>query len=482
MAPRVHMGRRRAALAAVVWSLFAMGQQRACPQDGPAATPGVFSVRSYGAVGDGRALDTAGINKAIDACAAAGGGQVRFPPGTYVSGTVHLRSKVALVLDTGARLVGSTSLEHYEEFHAPAGTPEAKAGKWHRALILGDGVEDVTIAGSGVIDGNKVFDPHGEEKMRGPHTIILGNCRNVTIRDVAVRDSANYAVMIEFSEQVEVRGVKITGGWDGVHFRGWVDRPCRDLSIVGCQFFTGDDSIAGRYVENLLVTNCVVNTSCNGIRLIGPATRLIVHDCLFSGPGVHPHRTQNRHNMLSGILLQPGAWDVSDGALDDVLISDVTMRNVSSPVTIWLKRAGNTADRITVSRLSATGVHPSAASVESWAETPVGRVVFRDVSLEFEGGGTAEQARMAVQPARLDFRPLPAWGFYARHVKDLRLENVRLSCAKDDLRPALRCDGVERLVLDGFRFPRPPGAAEPVVLNNVGRVERRDAEAAGAER
>ena len=66
----------------------------------------------------------------------------------------------------------------------------------------------------------------------------------------------------------------------------------------------------------------MINSSCNGIRLIGPATRLIIHDCLFYGPGQQPHRTsgeKRRTNMLSGIILQPGAWDATRGPLDDVL-------------------------------------------------------------------------------------------------------------------------------------------------------------------
>ena len=436
-----------------------------------ADSSGVYSVRDYGAVGDGKAADTAAINKAIEACAAAGGGQVRLPPGTYLSGTVHLKSNVTLWLDAGSRLVGSTNLEHYQHFTAPAGTPEAGSPKWHRALVLGVGVENLAIAGKGVIDGNKVFDPHGEEKMRGPHTIILGNCRDVQIRDVTIRDSANYAILIEFSDRVDVRQVKVTGGWDGVHFRGWSDRPCRDLTIVGCQFFTGDDSIAGRYVEKLLVSDCVINSSCNGVRIIGPMKHMVVNNCLFYGPGVHPHRTQDRHNMLSGIILQPGGWDACEGPLEDVLISDVTMKNVASPVTIHLRRPGNTADGITVTRLTATGVYRAAASVEAWAGTPVGRVVFRDVSIEYAGGGKKPEEGLEVRKPGLDARGLSAWGFYAHNVRDLRFEDVRLSCAKDDLRPVLIGEGVERLTLDNFRFPRVTGAADPLVLKDVGRIE-----------
>jgi len=438
------------------------------------AVDGVFDVRNYGAVGNGKKVDTAAINKAVKACSETGGGQVRFGPGRYISGTVHLKDNVTLFFEAGATLVGTTKLDDYQYFTPPAGTPEARFGKWHSALILGVGVKNVTIAGHGVIDGNKVFNPRGEEKMRGPHTIILGNSRNITIRDITIKDSANYAIMIEFSEQVDVRGVKVTGGWDGVHFRGWIDKPCRDINIIDCQFFTGDDSIAGRYVNRLLIKDCVVNSSCNGIRIIGPVTNMIVQDCLFYGPGLHPHRTSNRRNMLSGIILQPGGWDACDGALEDVLISDVTMKNVASPVTVLLKRGGNTVDNITITDLTATGVYRAAASVESWCETACGRVVFRDASIEYEGGGTAKQAKAPPRKPGVDARPLPVWGFYAKNAQDIILENVHLYCAKRDLRPTIFCEDINRLVLDAVRFPEFHHAAGPIVLKNVKEVKSRD--------
>lgn len=438
------------------------------------AVDGVFDVRDYGAVGDGKKVDTAAINKAVKACSETGGGQVRFGPGRYISGTVHLKDNVTLFFEAGATLVGTTKLDDYQYFTPPAGTPEARFGKWHSALILGVGVKNVTIVGHGVIDGNKVFNPRGEEKMRGPHTIILGNSRNITIRDITIKDSANYAIMIEFSEQVDVRGVKVTGGWDGVHFRGWIDKPCRDLKIIDCQFFTGDDAIAGRYVNNLLIKDCVVNSSCNGIRIIGPVTNMIVQDCLFYGPGLHPHRTSNRRNMLSGIILQPGGWDACDGALEDVLISDVTMKKVASPVTVLLKRGGNTVDNITITALTATGVYRAAASVESWCETACGRVVLRDASIEYEGGGTAKQAKAPPRKPGVDARPLPVWGFYAKNAQDIILENVHLYCAKKDLRPTIFCEDIDRLVLDAVRFPEVHHAAGPIVLKNVKEVKSRD--------
>jgi len=445
-----------------------------------AAPSGVFNVRDHGAVGDGAALDMAAIQKAIETCAAAGGGQVLFPPGRYLSGTVHLRSRVTLFVEAGATLVGTTNLTQYQHPTPPAFMPEAKWGKWHRALILGDGVEEIAIAGPGVIDGNKVFDPTGEERMRGPHTFVFVNCRQVTVRDVSFVDSANYAIFFQISDQVDIRNVKITGGWDGVHFRGAPNRPCRDVSIVGCQMFTGDDSIAGRYWDKTLISGCILNSSCNPVRIIGPVQHLIIQDCLLYGPGAQPHRSSNRYNALAGVNLQPGAWDKTEGLTDDVLLSNLTMHNVATPFHFSMKR-GNTAGSIRVNRVTATGVYRAAASVESWAETPFTNVVFRDVTVEYKGGGTREQARLTVKAPGVDARPLPSWGFYARNVQNLRFDNVRLRLEQDDLRPVMICEGVDRLALDGFRFSRVAQVEKALVLTNVTHVELRDSDISQAE-
>jgi hypothetical protein len=464
-------------LVLLAWQMPAWADESTDPDQKLAVSHGhMFDICQYGAQGDGKTLDTVAIHRAIEACTAAGGGQVRFPPGRYLSGTVRLRSHVTLLLDAGAVLIGTSDLTQYQPPTPPAFMPEARWGRWHCGLILGEGVEDVAITGQGTIDGNKVFDPYGEERMRGPHTLVFVNSRGLTIRDVSIVDSANYAILFQVSDQVEIRNVRIVGGWDGVHFRGAPGHDCHDVTLLGCQFYTGDDSIAGRYWTNVVISDCLINSSCNGIRLIGPATRLIVHDCLFEGPGLQPHRTsrdQRRTNMLSGIILQPGAWDPTRGPLDDVLISDVTMHRVASPLTLWIKE-GNTVGRVTVDGLAATGVYRSAISIESWANVPVGSIVLRRITAEFDGGGTAEQAKEAVKSPGVDARPLPAWGFYARHVDRITLQDVRLSLNGDDLRPALIAENVKQLELDHFRFTRVKGVAEPVITTNVANLLLRD--------
>jgi hypothetical protein len=439
-----------------------------------ASAQGAFNVRNHGAKGDGTTADTAAIQSALDACRDAGGGQVTFPAGRYLSGTIHLRSKVALWFEAGATLVGTTNLSEYRQPAVPDFMPEAKWGKWHRALLLGENVEDVTLAGPGVIDGHKVFDPTGEERMRGPHTLVFVNSRRVTVRDLTFLDSANYAVFFQVSDDVEFRNVKFVGGWDGIHWRGAPDRWCHNVNILGCQFYTGDDAIAGRYWNNTVIQDCLINSSCNGIRLIGPATRLTIANNLFRGPGEQPHRTsreKRRTNMLSGIILQPGAWDATRGPLDDVLLANNVMQHVASPVTLWTK-PGNTVGKVTVSGLTATGVYRSALSVESWADEPITNVIIRNAQVEFTGGGKA-WTNTAVRGPGVDARPLPAWGLYARHVERLKLEDVRLSLASDDKRPVAYAELIGQLTLDQFKFPRVEGVTNPIVAADAVNVVTR---------
>jgi hypothetical protein len=415
-------------------------------------------VRDFGAVGDGKALDTAAINQAIEACTTAGGGQVLLPPGTYLSGTVVLKSNVMLHLDAGARLLGTPDLNQYTNFFPPVGSFEARNPRWQRALVLIAGAENVGISGEGIIDGNQVRDPKGEEQKRGPHALVVGNSRNLTLRDIQFKDAANYAMLIEWTDQVNIQNVTVTGGWDGVHLRH-----CTNAVITGCHFYTGDDAIAGRFWEKVLITQCVINSSCNGIRVIGPARHLIIQNCLIYGPGLYPHITANRYNLLAGVYLQPGSWDPSAGVLDDVLISDITMRNPATPFRITLHKNNQGGD-IVFDRISATGVYRGGILLES-NDDPIQRVVLRDINIEY---GKDDKKLPA------EHRSLPAWGLSARHLQNLQLDNVRLTALERDGRPMMILDDIAEVTVNGLRFPPTPEGPS-IVMNNVRRQDIRDA-------
>jgi polygalacturonase len=304
-------------------------------------------------------------------------------------------------------------------------------------MILGQGVENITICGPGTIDGGDVRDAQGEERMRGPHTLVLGHCRGVTLDGLTFARSANYAVLLESTDQVDCRNVSFRGGWDGVHIRGIEGQPCRRITISHCDFQTGDDAIAGWYWDDVVVSNCLINSSCNGIRVIGPATNLIIHNCLFFGPGRYPHITQGRHNMLAGILIQPGAWDRTPGETGSVLISNVSMRSVECALSIVTK-ADNTCRDVVVEGLRASDVYRSAISVEAWGDHPLEDITLRDVHVQY-AARSVSSAAVDLEPPHVGIRPLPAWGLFAYRVKRPILEQLHLSLppGTSDARPRI---------------------------------------------
>jgi hypothetical protein len=119
-------------------------------------------------------------------------------------------------------------------------------------------------------------------------------------------------------------------------------------------------------------------------------------------------------------------------------------------------------------------VYRAPCSVESWGESRFNEVVFRDVRVDFEGGGRPEDARMPVRMPGVDARKLPAWGFYARGVSRLVLENVQLSCEREEARPMFRAEGVGQLALDHFQFSRPAGMTDWMTLTNVDEITLRE--------
>jgi hypothetical protein len=139
---------------------------------------------------------------------------------------------------------------------------------------------------------------------------------------------------------------------------------------------------------------------------------------------------------------------------------------------LFLLKPGNQGGRIMVSRVNATGIYLTASSVESWAQTAFERVTFQDVSIEYVGAGHA--LNHPVKAPGVDPRPLPAWGFYVRGVKDLRLENVRLTLAREAAGPVILAENVGKLTFDGLRFPRTEAAGVPLVLTTVDNLQVHD--------
>ena len=348
----------------------------------------VFTVTDFGA-SEGTVC-TEALQAALDACAAAGGGRVVVPAGTFLSATLYLRDCTELFLAEGARLQGvedpdayapyipEHDLTRYDSGNGTANANCVNDRQWMKAFLIGAGVKDAAITGTGTIDGRHVFDERGEENMRGPHTIIIAEAENFRMQDVHITCAANYAFLGYALENPVFENLTITEGWDGIHIRG-----CEQGIIRRSTFQTGDDCIAGGYWNQMLIEDCDINSSCNGIRMIMPSDSLEVRNCVLHGPGVYPHRTSGearRCNMLFGIELEPGAWGKAEGTARNIYLHDLKMYGLSSPVGCSVRK-GSVAEDLTLENLSATGLTGAAIPVVSWNDEGFRKITLRGVEV-----------------------------------------------------------------------------------------------------
>lgn len=249
----------------------------------------VWDIRDFGAAADGT-LQTSAIQAAIDACFAAGGGEVVVPAGEYLVGTIRLRSHITLHLLTGAVLLGSRNLDDYAHFTEDAVEPieiheepnyagHPITNPWFRSILRVYHAEDVKIIGDpdSFVDGQNCFDPDGEEHYRGPHAINFFRCRNLEFSGYTVRNSANWAHILYECQNVHFHAIRVLAGHDGIHCR-----VCDHLRIEDCEIHSGDDCIAGYDNQDVIVRRCLLSGACSALRFGG--TDVLLDHCHGKAP------------------------------------------------------------------------------------------------------------------------------------------------------------------------------------------------------
>lgn len=453
----------------IVLVLFCLHHACCClavtePPEQPKDPVKVYNISDFGAVGDGVTISTGPINEAIATCASNGGGVVMVPRGTFVTGTIVIQSNVRLHLDNKAVILGTNDTGKYKSFNLRRGNPDRPVhlpvkgnSRWSRSLILFDNVQNAAMTGTGTIDGGTLIDKQGEEGFRGPHGILIGESSNIKISGLRISRSGNYNILATHVKDVELTNLTITEGSDGIHIRGG-----KNIRIENCKIYTSDDAIAGGYWENTLISDCLINSSCNGVRLILPATNLEIKDCEISGPGVFGHRRGSLNNplvtnSLTGILMQPGAWGIGPGTLEQVFIHNIRIRDFQTALTIVLNE-GNNGNHIRVEDVTATGIYGNACSVEAWADgSKFDNVLFRNLAITYHIADESVLKTSGFERPRTESRPLPFWGFYVRNVHDIAFENVHLDYTGTETRPMLGFDNVDYLQLNGLSYRLVPG-------------------------
>lgn len=414
-----------------------------------------YNILDYGAVPDGLTLNSEAIQKTIDACAEAGGGTVLVPAGTFVTGPIFLKDNIHLEVGIGAQLKGSKDLSSYRR-GVKSLDPNRKGGE--NGLILADSVKNIAITGLGIINGNKVFNPNGEEMMRGPHCILITNSEKITIRDVRVYEGSNYNFMFIKCTDLNIDGISARGGWDGISLYY-----CTNVTINNANIQSGDDAIAGKGWKNVAITNCVLNSSCNGMRIYGLADQVRVNNCIIRGPGKFEHRSSKRNNTITGVTINTGR----DTIQRNIHISNITMENVRAP--FWMvPRKGAKVSDISFSDIYVTNAGYTGSYICGHPDIPIQNLTFRNIYIETEGGGTNDMAEFEKRGLVAGaWSLMPVYGLYCNGIENLVLDNVKLVSKKPEMRSAFQGKNISGLEMYRFQTPITPDAEAPVVLENV---------------
>jgi hypothetical protein len=449
---------------------------------------GIYNVRGYGATGDGKTLDTQAVQRAIDACYAGGGGTVLVPAGTFVIGTVELKSNITLHVASGGKLLGSGEGKYYREIKEIPLHGDTTLGDGNWALFFAVDAKNVTIEGAGTIDGQGAKfrsmhgtpAPSGLDGERRPYHILLYRCEGVFIRNISLMDSAYHSVRIIQSIRVHIDSVyihnRVNGNNDGFHFisaqnvmlsnctvKAQDDAcamfgSCRNITIMNC-FFSTRWSVfrfGGGYAENIVISNCILDE---------------VYGCAIKFQGDGDSRFENI--SFSNLVLKDVTGPISmslggaDGAKGG---SSAVARNISFSHLRGTVIA-NVPDRLAESDLANSarpGERNSCIVLNAVHGAILENITFDNVHLTFGGGGTAGDASAMDIPQTsgeyFKLGTLPAYAMYARNARGITLQNVRFQTATPDMRPAIVCDGVEDMAINGLSVQAHPKAESVVRL------------------
>ena len=324
----------------------------------------IYDVRNYGAVGDGKTLNTAAIQKAIDDCASKNGGTVLLEDGTYMTGSIVLRSNVNLHIEQNAVLLGSPNCRDYPEKQNLKHVISENLPRTRNAsMIFAEECENISITGMGKIDCNGtrfVREKQGEwtgwrferiDAPTPPRVVFFAGCRNIKIEDITMLNQpSGWSYWIHDCDYVVFDKCKILAevrypNNDGIHINS-----SRNVTVSNCDIVTGDDCIVVRannrslaenkVCEKVTVTNCNLTSYSGGIR-IGWISDGVIKNCTFSNLVM-------TDTVIGISIVLPDFSKVPDRGREDTLIENLLFNNIvmdkiyGRPIKIYIGQTDGT--------------------------------------------------------------------------------------------------------------------------------------------
>ena len=440
----------------------------------------VYDVTQYGAKGDGVTIDSPAVNKAIEAAAAAGGGTVYFPAGEYQCYSIRLASHVNLYLEQGCTILAAypTATEGFDEAEDNEHNRFQDFGHshWQNSLIWGIGLEDITISGPGVIWGKGLTREESRLKGVGNKGISLKLCNNICIRDIKMLYCGHFAILATGVDNLSIQNLTVDTNRDGFD----IDC-CKNVRISQCTVNSPwDDAIVlkasyalGYFkdTENVTISDCFVSGydrgtvySCEWERYEpqapdhGFVTGRIKCGTESSGGFKNIAITNCIFERCRGLALET----VDGGALEDIVVSNITMRDiVNSPIFLRLGArmrspegtAVGTMRRILISDVNVFNADSRYSSIISGIPGAIIEdVTLTNIHIWHQGGYKAEDVAEVIPeneslyPEPWMFGTVPAKGFFIRHARNVTLDNVNFHYANEDTRPLFVEDDTENIV------------------------------------
>jgi polygalacturonase len=473
----------------------------------------IYDIRTYGAVGDGKAVDSPAINKAIEAAAAAGGGTVYFPAGTWLSFSIRLKSHVNLHLSQGATILAADSPKPGETTGYNGGTYDAAEpndpwtpyqdyghNHWHNSLIWGESINDVSITGPGLIWGKGLSRGtrtgfSAEQPGVGNKAIALKNCRNVLFRDFSILKGGHFGLLLTGVDNLTIDNLTIDTDRDGMD----IDC-CKNVRVSNCFVNSPwDDGICpkssyalgyARATENMTITNCYVSGCYELGAFLDGTFKKFAPDFKVPRNGRIKCGTESnggfKNITISNCVFEGCrglALESEEGALcEDIAISNITMRDVVNAPLFFrlgarlrgpkdLTKVG-TLRRVVVNNLVSYNTGSQISSIISGIpDYPILDLKLSNIYIQHQGGGTAEQAKI-VLPEAVEKYPdphmfgptTPSQGFYLRHINNLEMSHVEVQPAAADARPSFYLESINRADFIAVTAPANPPA---FALNKV---------------